>query len=120
MGQVVYSALLEIFYKESQVSYSGRIRAKILSLLKIQLLAENLNFLWIPLITWPNWSSYQSFWVVISYGSIDQIFASVGGLFFFCMLTISILAVNITIFLAIFVLQYNRKTIPLFVIKVLR
>ena len=44
-GELLYSSLSEIFYKESQSSYSFAIRAGFLSLQQIQLLGQNISFL---------------------------------------------------------------------------
>jgi hypothetical protein len=84
-------------------------------LLHIQVLLQNINFLWNPYLTIDFWESYQKFWVTISYPCIDAIAAISNSLFIFLLVVLSGLAlIVILVTLHIFLLSYEINTPVLF------
>ena len=57
---------------------------------------------------------------MISYASIDNIFVSIGQISLFTIIAITALAIHVIIVFVKIFLRYNGKTVPLYLIKILR
>ncbi|OMJ67152.1 hypothetical protein SteCoe_35768 [Stentor coeruleus] len=117
--KVLYTILAEIFSEET--GSSSIRKQKILALImSMQLLAQNINFMWNPYLDMDNWKTYIDFWVVLNYPCIDSLAASLGLLKIFMYLVISLISTNAILVITILLLNASSKQVPNFLLKSLR
>ncbi|OMJ68036.1 hypothetical protein SteCoe_34637 [Stentor coeruleus] len=118
-SKVLYAILAEIFSEEKSVS-SIRKQHFLIVVMGVQLLAQNINFMWNPYLDMDNWNTYINFWVVLNYPCIDSLAAALGVLKIFMYLIIALISADAILILMILSLNASNKRIPFFLLKSLR
>jgi hypothetical protein len=117
---LVYKILLSVFYQEKPSRPLSSLDKTVASLITLQFLLQNVNFIWSPTLNISYWESYLEFWVILAYPSIDVIAANLNSLFVFLVMVISGLTIIVILLtIHIFLLVYE-KTTPIFFIKLVK
>ncbi|OMJ94333.1 hypothetical protein SteCoe_2534 [Stentor coeruleus] len=119
-SKVIYDMLTQIFYEESMNSSSSRKQHVWIVVMGVQLLAQNINFMWNPYLDMDNWKTYINFWEVLNYPCIDSLAASYGLLNILMYFIIALIGASTNIIIIILLAYASNKKIPSILFKILR
>lgn len=112
--------LSSVFADDFALTSSMKLQKVYMVLAHIQLLTQNINFLWNPSIKIAFWSSFIDFWTILNYPCVDSLFASTGEIFTFLILVTSLLTLSVLLILIHLITTFFRKSTPKFILKLLR
>jgi hypothetical protein len=116
----VYRILSKLFYKENSAKSLNSLDKTLFALAHLQILLQNVKFLWSPALPINYWNSYLKFWVVLAYPSIDEVAAAINSSFVLLLIAISALTTIIFVVILHSLLSIYKKDTPMLFIKFAR
>lgn len=116
----LYRGLSVIFSLESSNNSGSRTQKALYLIWAIQVLSQNLKFIWKPDLSIPYWESQAVFWKILLYPCLDTLAAAMNVLFPFLMIVIGMIYLNLFIFIWQMIASIKKKTIPTWLLSILR
>lgn len=116
----IYLTLMNVFSENHASEADSNSKKVIQVIIHIQLYFQNISLLWHPNLKLSHWGTYQGFWSILSYPSLDSLLADLDLLPIYLLVAVSALSAIVVLLLICSLLVHYDKPLPALVLKPLK